>query len=160
MNKHGYENFEFFVQEECLLSELSERELYWIETYNSLDKTKGYNLRSDTTSGMTTHSLTSEKISNRLKKEWNSGVRDLHSSKLKESWDRGDRDRSEQSEIMRKNLTKYSYLVELETGTVDVLYRQLVDLKLQGVIGKFAKEGSNRVTYKGYVIERVPVQHE
>ena len=43
--KYGLENFTFTVIEECPVSQLNEKEIFWIQYYNSfLDKNKGYNL--------------------------------------------------------------------------------------------------------------------
>lgn len=42
MNKYGFEHFKIELVEEGLLEELSEREKYWIQYYNSYGKT-GYN---------------------------------------------------------------------------------------------------------------------
>lgn len=41
-NKYGENNFEFFIIEECNLDVINEREIYWIEFYDSLNS--GYNL--------------------------------------------------------------------------------------------------------------------
>ncbi len=41
-NKYGENNFEFFIIEECDLDVINEREIYWIEFYDSLNS--GYNL--------------------------------------------------------------------------------------------------------------------
>ena len=41
MLKYGVENFEWEVIEQCKKSELAEREIYWIEYYDSFNK--GYN---------------------------------------------------------------------------------------------------------------------
>ena len=35
MRKYGIENFNFTILEECSISELNEREKYWIQYYNS-----------------------------------------------------------------------------------------------------------------------------
>ena len=40
--KYGIENFSFEIIEECETSELNEKEIYWINYYNSA-KSKGYN---------------------------------------------------------------------------------------------------------------------
>lgn len=40
--KHGYENFEYNVLEECLVDELNDREIYWITYYDTFNN--GYNL--------------------------------------------------------------------------------------------------------------------
>lgn len=157
MNKHGFDNFEFKVIEYCPIELCTEREFFWMNEYQSLDKEKGYNLRSDSSTGMITHPETSLKISNRLKLEWEDGKRDLHGNKLKESWDRGDRDRSEQSQRMSNTLTKYNYtIIDVNSNEVKtVKYKQLKELGFAGVITKFARIKCDSVTFKGFNIERV-----
>lgn len=44
IRKYGLENFSFEVVEECEISELNEKEIYWIEFYDSNNDKKGYNL--------------------------------------------------------------------------------------------------------------------
>lgn len=48
-HKHGRKNFEYSVIEYLEFDEnvLKERELFWMEFYNSLNRKKGYNLRKD-----------------------------------------------------------------------------------------------------------------
>tara|TARA_R110002126_G_scaffold47605_3_gene133347 strand:+ start:2964 stop:3617 length:654 start_codon:yes stop_codon:yes gene_type:complete len=46
-NKHGEENFEFTLVEEC--EDLDSKELYWIDVYQANDRAKGYNKRLDGT---------------------------------------------------------------------------------------------------------------
>lgn len=41
MNKYGIENFHIELIEECSINEVNEREIYWIERYNSFKE--GYN---------------------------------------------------------------------------------------------------------------------
>lgn len=43
-NKHGEDKFEFSIVEECPVSDLDEREIYWISVYNS--NNTGYNMTS------------------------------------------------------------------------------------------------------------------
>lgn len=45
-NKYGEENFKFSVLEQCTPEESDERERYWIDLYQSNDKSKGFNLES------------------------------------------------------------------------------------------------------------------
>lgn len=161
MNVHGFNNFEFLIQEECEFNLLPERELFWMVHYNSFDTNNGYNLRIDTDSGMITHVSTREKISNRLKIEWSEGVRDLHKVKLKESWERNDRSRQEQSDRMVKSLTKYLYNVSTSDYQLNsISYKELKNLKLHGVLSKFMKYKLDRVEFKGCTIERVLIQNE
>lgn len=44
IRKHGLENFSFQVVEECAVSELNKREIYWIGKFNSRNPQFGYNL--------------------------------------------------------------------------------------------------------------------
>lgn len=43
-NKHGEDNFEFSVLEQCTLDEINDKEIFWIKQYNSTDVNFGYNL--------------------------------------------------------------------------------------------------------------------
>jgi len=42
--KFGKDKFHFFILEECELSNRKEREIYWINQYNSNDRNHGYNI--------------------------------------------------------------------------------------------------------------------
>ena len=44
IRKYGEENFYVELLEECLASELNEREMYWITFYNATDNKFGYNM--------------------------------------------------------------------------------------------------------------------
>lgn len=58
--KYGEENFIYFIVEELEFNEelLAKRELYWITTYNSIDRSFGYNLRMDSSTKMIVHPQT------------------------------------------------------------------------------------------------------
>ena len=43
-NLHGADKFKFDIIEECEISVLDEKEIYWIKYYNSTDPKYGYNL--------------------------------------------------------------------------------------------------------------------
>ena len=45
MRKYGIENFAFKVIEYCKVEELNDREIYWIQFYDSTNREKGYNIR-------------------------------------------------------------------------------------------------------------------
>lgn len=45
-NKYGYKNFEFKVIENCKEECLDEKEIYWIQYYDSMNRSKGYNRES------------------------------------------------------------------------------------------------------------------
>src|SRR5690606_25772091 len=44
-NKYGVNSFKFNILEKCDIDNLDEREMFYIKKYNTMDKTKGYNLR-------------------------------------------------------------------------------------------------------------------
>lgn len=44
-NKYGEQNFEFKILEECSNDELNERERYYIDLYNTMNRDYGYNLK-------------------------------------------------------------------------------------------------------------------
>lgn len=161
--KYGRENFNYFVVEFLELNEdvLKTRELYWMETFNTLDKRFGYNLRKDSSSGLVVQESTSLKISARLKKEWSSGIRKNHSIKLAANWkDNLDR-KIEQSKIMTKNLTKYTYKIyTLDNVLIEQCdYRRLQELCLQNVLATFHKKKLSKVKFKDYVIERLIIEN-
>ena len=151
--KYGFDSFKFEVVEFCDLEEIANRELHWILQFNSLNKEIGYNIRLDSSTGMITHPETSIKISNRLKEEWASGVRDGHSDKIKESWK--SRDRDEQSRIMSKALTKYKYIVTRDGVSEVLLYNELLTKGLGNSISSFHRKKTNTVVCKGYIVERI-----
>lgn len=156
MVKYGFENFDFSIVEECSLDLCSERELYYIDLYESCDPSKGYNLRRDSSTGMVTHELTSVKISKRLKLEWESGARSQHSDKMKKNWE--NRDRQKQSNLMTKLLTKYVYVVTDECGVSNSIgYNELCNLGLGNVLATFHKKNTDIVKFKCFIIERIRV---
>ena len=156
MLKHGFDAFSFSIVEFCDVGICSERELYWMDFYDSCNHDKGYNLRRDSSSGMITHESTSDKISKRLKEEWSSGIRSEHSAKMTKKW--SERDKAEQSAVMTKALTKYFYRLTSLDGFVQlVVYKQLCELGLKNVIAKFHKKKSDVVSCKGYTVERFKI---
>lgn len=155
MNKYGFDNFTFNVIEICDKDEVEDRELFWMGYFNSTDRDKGFNLRADKSGAMIVHESTRKKISERLKKEWDSGIRSEHSDKLKKSWE--SRDREAQGRLFTQIKTKYKYIVSNIDTKLVLLYKDLVEMKLSGVIGKFAKYKTDKVEFKGFTIERVVV---
>lgn len=154
MIKYGFYNFEFSILEFCEINLCAEKELYWIDFYDSCNHEKGYNLRRDSSTGMITHETTSVKISNRLKSEWSSGIRDDHSEKLSKNW--STRSKTEQSKLLTNILTKYCYEIIDEHGNSNVVvYKQLCNLGLKNVIASFHKKNTSVVKFKGYIIRRV-----
>lgn len=65
VKKHGLENFEFITIELLPNDEdlLKDRELYWMDFYNSCNRDFGYNLRRDSSTSTTVHQDTKDLIS-------------------------------------------------------------------------------------------------
>lgn len=60
IQKYGKNNFNFEVIEECVITELDEKESYWIKFYNSLIP-NGYNVNEDTSTTHTNYNYISKK---------------------------------------------------------------------------------------------------
>jgi group I intron endonuclease len=155
-NKYGIDFFEYFVLEffDLPINEVlvAERELYWINLFNTLKE--GYNLRSDSDSRMIVHKKTSEKISNRLKKEWANGTRYQHSEKLKQSWKNSPQRVLQQSNLFSKLKTKYYYKIDNEI----IDYKELEKRNLQNCLATFHRKRSNIILFKGFQVERVKIE--
>lgn len=65
-HKYGKDSFDYFVLEYLPINEelVAERELYWMQQYNSTDRNFGYNLRQDSSTKMIVHDETKELLSN------------------------------------------------------------------------------------------------
>lgn len=66
MNCYGIENFEIIAMETCTTSkELCDREKYWIQFYNTMDRNIGYNMQEGGTGGRLTpelHAIIGKKV--------------------------------------------------------------------------------------------------
>jgi len=66
VKKHGLSSFSFEVLEvlhDCTDAELSDRELFWMDKFNTCDREFGYNLRRDSSTKTTVHSETRRLLS-------------------------------------------------------------------------------------------------
>ena len=162
--KYGEDKFECFILEkfnenlENLEQILSERELYWIIELDSLNREKGYNLRYDSNGKCICSQETKEKISKRLKKEWDLGIRNEHSNKMKKYWSNNKTRRKQQSKIMSKAKTKYHYIIYDPNGNIITKngnYQSLKDYNITNAICSFSKKKCDEVFCKNYKIIRV-----
>ena len=64
-NKYGEDKFEFKLLEECSIEKLDEREIHYIELYNTLNRDKGYNLK---TGGQLGGSIVSDSVREKISK--------------------------------------------------------------------------------------------
>ena len=88
-NKYGEDDFKFYILEHCTIDELNDKENYYIEFCNTLDKDFGYNLKSG---GHNTHTFYTEdtrrKMSCSMKKyyEENSYRREIQRNNALKQW--------------------------------------------------------------------------
>lgn len=159
MVKIGFDKFEMFPIEFCKTPNLSERELFWITKFNTLDRNSGYNLRYDSSSGMIAHPETRKKISDNLKQQWTSGIREGHSEKLKKSWKNATpQRRQEQSDWFIKYRTKFEYVIVYPSGKIEkCAYSRLKELGIGGVITNMWRTKKNFAKCKGFSISRKPI---
>lgn len=162
--KYGEDNFEYYLVEKFDIENpnleklLAEKELYWMKELNALDREKGYNLRWDSEGKCFCSDETREKIGNRAKKDWENGCHKDHSDKMKQYWNENPERKKQQSEIMSKNKTKWTYIIYDPEGnliTENGNYALLKELNLKNVTGAFYDKKSDNVKFKNYRIIRV-----
>ena len=86
-NKYGENNFNFYVLEYCDIDMLDNKECYYIDLYNTLNRDLGYNLTEGGQLNKGSYSKeTIEKMSNSIKKSYNSELKEKRSQQLKEQW--------------------------------------------------------------------------
>lgn len=164
VKKYGSDNFEYYLVEKFNIDDpnleklLAEKELYWMKELNSLDPNKGYNLRWDSEGKCFCSDETSKKIGKRAKKDWERGCHDDHSEKLKTYW-KDNKDRKlQQSKLMSKIKTKWTYIIYDPDGnliTENGNYALLKELNLKNAIGAFHDKKSDCVMFKKYKIIRI-----
>lgn len=91
--------------------ELKNKETYYIEFYNSTNRSIGYNIRKDIDGHYICADSTREIKRKQTSEQWKLGVRDKHSDKMKEYWKNNDNRKIQQSKILSTNKTKYVYSV-------------------------------------------------
>lgn len=88
-NKYGKENFIFYIVEECDSTMLDEREIYYIDYYNVLDRNYGYNMKTggQNCSAYFTDEI-KDKISKSVKRSYeNSNLKKIRSETAKQYWE-------------------------------------------------------------------------
>ena len=87
-NKYGENNFMFEIIEYCSIENLDDREQYWIDFYNTMDRDFGYNLKTGGQNGGSIMSdETKEKMSISVKNSYNnSNLRKTRSLNALEQW--------------------------------------------------------------------------
>lgn len=86
-NKYGEENFKFYVLEYCEKDLLDERESYYIELYDAMNRKFGYNLKSGGQASNYVCDEVREKISNSNKKSYqNSNLKQIRRLDALNQW--------------------------------------------------------------------------
>lgn len=112
-NKYKQENFEFYILEQCLESELNDKEIYYISKYNTFnDKDSGYNLTSGGNAGKIYSDELKQKLSESIKKSYsNPERRKIQSDNAKKQWSNPET----KAKIMGKNNGNYGNHLSDET---------------------------------------------
>lgn len=88
-NKYGENNFKFYIIERCNIKDLDEKEIYYIEYYNTLNRNYGYNLKSGgQCNGSQVTDYVKEKLSKALKKTYanNEEIREMRRKAALAQW--------------------------------------------------------------------------
>ena len=86
-NKYGELDFKFYILETCEKDKLDELERYYIEYYNTLDRDKGYNLKSGGQYSNIQSKEVREKISKANKKAYqNSNLKEIRKIDALKQW--------------------------------------------------------------------------
>lgn len=86
-NKYGEDDFIYYVLEYCSIEKLDERETFYIDKLNLLDRDFGYNLKRGGQHGGGTFSKeVKEKLSKSIKASYTEELREIRSKQLKELW--------------------------------------------------------------------------
>ena len=129
-HKYGKKSFEYIVLEECLIDELSEKELFWITQYNSIDSSIGYNKRLDSSSGMIPHEETRLKLKKALHKRFsNPDERKKISDQFKAFW----KNNPDKKELMKINVKltkqkKYKFIQLTEDDIIIKVYNSVEEI--------------------------------
>ena len=86
-NKYGKNEFKFYVLEYCPTDKLDEKEIYYIDYYDTLDRDKGYNLKSGGQDHNTYSAESKHRMSESLKKSYlNSNLKEIRRSDAINQW--------------------------------------------------------------------------
>lgn len=86
-NKYGVDCFKFYVLEYCNIEKLDEKEKYYIELYNTLNRDLGYNLKSGGQNGGSVYSKeTCRKMSKSVKQSYDESLIDKRRQDALNQW--------------------------------------------------------------------------
>lgn len=151
-NKYGKDSFKFIILERNIsIEKLIERELYWINLKESLDRNKGYNLSIPDINTLHTHSQETKDLLQRLAYENHYGTE--YSEEEYVNWLNRPKN---QSDLTREEYLNQFKILQLDkyTGNIIKEFNQVKDIsnlynlsvnKIKDVIQ------GRRKSYKGYV---------
>lgn len=161
--KYGPDNFQYIVLEYLDKEEslLKERELYWMNYYNSINREFGYNLRVDTSTNCIvsedTRKLQSKNRIQRYKD--NPHLRENISKQFKEFWKNNPDKLKEMSKKVSKLITKYKiYQYDKNTKELIKIWDTLMDIIQENPNYKkhniYAVCSGEKPTMYGYIWEK------
>lgn len=87
-NKYGKDGFKFYIIESCDVEQLDEKEIYYIDFYNTMDRNYGYNMKSGGQLSSNKYSdEVKQKMSQSVKASYeNSNLRDIRKKNAINQW--------------------------------------------------------------------------
>lgn len=161
--KYGRDNFQYIVLEYLDKDEslLKERELYWINYYNSTNRNKGYNLRLDTSTNCIVSEDTKKLQSiNRLQRYIDKPeLRNKTSEYFKKFWKENPEIKKQMSKKVSKIITKYKiYQYDKNTKELVKIWETLMDIINENPTYKkhniYAVCSGEKPTMYGYIWEK------
>lgn len=116
-NKYGYENFNYYVLE-YTEENLKDKETYYIELYDTINREKGYNLRRDKTGiGMIPLDETRQRYSEAMKRRFSKPEeKEKISNFFKQFWKENEDIKQQMLDKVSKQNTKYYILQYTKEG--------------------------------------------
>lgn len=154
--------------------QLKNKETEYILKYNSNNPDVGYNLRLDVDGKYICADSTRSLKSSQVEEQWLNGVRDSHSNTMKEYWKDNQKRKDDQSNVMKKALTRFNYNIYNKDN--EIIYSNLTYKELCKVGCKYAMQSFctadkekrkinksiffapvKRVNFKNVIVERINV---
>lgn len=128
-HKYGSDAFEYSVLE-YTTENLKDKEFYYIETLDTINREKGYNLRRDSsTKGMIPLEETRKRYSLAMKKRFErQEERDKVSTAFSKFWKENPEIKKQMAEKVSNTLTKYSILQYTKNGTFVKKWNKVKDI--------------------------------
>lgn len=156
-HKYGKDAFIYFVVEYADDTEiLSERELYWMAHFRTLDRKFGYNLRKDSSSNMVVHDETRKLLSKIGKEKYknNPELRKKVGKKSSSFWKNNPKTKKQMAVAVSKSKTRYKIIqytkdfeIINEFDSQKILKEKLPNYYLPAILNVC---NGNKSSYKGY----------